>query len=144
MANLKREGFRETLPTLKAIDLKGSRLTVVTIATAPEIVPGQKGRGNREKLLLMRFAEWPDRVYYPNSTSIGRLMKGLGDETELMRGKRIPLQVILVPNPETREEVDALHIAPTEEWETLIEEFDGESDGETSARRRTRKKTTRK
>lgn len=136
MANLEREGFREALPTLKATDLRGARFTVVTIASA-KIVPGDKRKGSREKLLLLKFQEWPDRNYFPNSSGIGRLMKGVGAETETMPGKRIALVVTPTVNPDTKEEVDALHIAPTEEWDTLMEEYDGAdgNDGKKKKRR---------
>lgn len=138
MANLTNEGFRETLPTLKARDLQGAAFTVVTIAKAPEIVPATDKKSKREKLLLMRFTEWPDRVYYPNSTSIGRLMKGLGSETEAMKGKRIALHVKSEVNPETKTEGDVLHIAPVEEWGTLIAEYDEENEATTTRPRRKR------
>lgn len=138
MANLENAGFRETLPTLKARDLRGAPSTVVTIARAPEIVPATDKRSKREKLLLMKFKEWPDRNYYPNPTSIGRLMKRLGKETETMVGERIALKVEPETNPETKAEVDALHIAPTEEWDEIFREYDGEET--TSTRRRSARK----
>jgi len=71
-------------------------------------------------------------------------MKGLGDETEAMRGEKIPLQVVEVPNPETHQDVEALHIAPTEEWDTLIAEFEGETNEKAPSRRRARSKAAKK
>lgn len=134
MANLENAGFRETLPTLKARDLRGAPSTVVTIAREPEIVPATDKKSRREKLLLLRFTEWPDRNYYPNPTSIGRLMKRLGKETAPMIGQRIALKVEPETNPETKAEVDALHIAPTEEWDAIFGEYDEEESPATRKR----------
>lgn len=116
MANLKQQGFRPVMPTLKASDLQGASNTVVTIVSA-EPVPGQ---GRRKQLLLMKFKEWPDKVYFPNPTGISELMKGLGDETNSWHGQQIALQVALVQNPETKEDVEALHVAPSDKWESHI------------------------
>lgn len=147
MANLEREGFREILPTLKVSDLRGAKLQIVTIARAPEIVPGfaqgKSKRAEREKLLLMRFKEWPEKVWYPNNTSITRLMKALGKETEAMTGKRIPLKVEETQNPETGRDTEALFIASETEWTEIFNEFDEESNVEKTSRR-SRRKTSRR
>lgn len=141
MANLEREGFREILPTLKVSDLKGAKETVLTLAKAPEIVQGfTKGKNQREKLLLMRFREFPEKVWYPNQTSIARLMKVLGKETENMVGERVPIVVEETQNPETRAEVEALFIARESQWKQLLMEFDAEeiNDAKTKKTRKRR------
>lgn len=108
------------------------------MAKAPEIVQGfTKGKNQREKLLLMRFREFPEKVWYPNQTSIARLMKVLGKETENMVGERVPIVVEETQNPETRAEVEALFIARESQWKQLLMEFDAE---EISTPKKTRKR----
>lgn len=134
MADLQKAGFSTVVPTLKASDLQGSKRTVVTIESAVP-VPGQ---GRRKLLLKMRFTEWPDRVYFPNPTGISELMTGLGSETDKWRGVQIPLHVVPTTNPETKEEVEALHVAPYAQWDELL----GDAASATKKTTRRRRTTT--
>lgn len=126
MANLKNAGFRKVVPTLKPSDLKGADRTVVTIRSAEPIEnPNPRQGRDRKKLLEIKMKEWPDRVYYPNPSGISELIAAFGDETDTWRDQKVPLIVEPATNPETREEIEVLHVAPASKWKEILTEFEG-------------------
>jgi|SRR6267142_6381970 len=122
MANLKAAGFDKLVPSLKASDLKGADFTIITVKGAA-IVPNRnagQGRNQRKNLLEIRSTEWPDKVYRPNNSGITELITQLGDETDGWTAKKIPLIVEPTNNPQTGEEVEALHVAPAARWKEIL------------------------
>ncbi len=136
MANLRTAGFRKVIPTLKASDLRGQDGTVITIQSADVIPNPSQGKNQRKQLLEVRMTEWPDKVYYPNQTGITALMERLGDETTAWVGAQVPLIVEAANNPQSDEEVMALHVAPVSKWDEILAEVNGEIETTKPRRRR--------
>jgi hypothetical protein len=120
MANLKNAGFDKIVPSLKASDLKGAEGTIITVRVANVVSNRNQGRNQRKNLLEIKTVEWPDKVYRPNNSGIGELMSQLGDDSDNWIGKKIPLIVEPANNPQTGDEVEALHVAPAAQWKELL------------------------
>jgi len=98
-------------PRLKPADLGGNNVAIVTIATADQTV--RKG----ENLLQMSFEEFPGFHWYPNLTSIRRLVDGLGPNEKEWPGKKAVLEVVKTNDPDKKRQVDSLWAAEADTWE---------------------------
>lgn len=121
MPSLRNAGFDKVIPSLKASDLKGADFTVITVKAA-NVVPNknQGQRNQRKNLLEIQSNEWPDKRLRPNNSGISELISQLGDDTDSWPGKKIPLIVEPANNPQTGEEVEALHVATGAKWKEIL------------------------
>lgn len=109
--------------------LRGARHAVLTIADAVQVEAdrGEDRFGNKkfEPAIVLRFTEFPDRIYWVNIPGVNILMDEFGEEENLWVGKRIPLVVKEgVRNKTTGAKSDMLWIANRDEWESLFEKDD--------------------
>jgi hypothetical protein len=106
-------------PTIKASLFPGKNLIPLTISDVDNAE--FDNRGEARATLALTFAEMPDHVYYPNKTSLIRLVKVLGLDEIKWINKKIPLIRVRVNNPQTDRMVDALHVAEpeSEAWDIV-------------------------
>ena len=116
--------FSQSKPTVGVEQLDGSDVAVLTIKKVDDDVQYQ---GRRRMVLV--FAEFPDRAYWPNITSIKALFSFLsggdeGDPAKEWTGKRIALSIVDTENPENHEPVKALWVVPAAAQAATIADFD--------------------
>lgn len=114
MAKVTRQEFSKSKPVLKPDDLGGATHVVVTIEEAERITIDEQPR------MVLRFEEFPENNYFPNVTSIGHLIEGISDETDEWAGKKIPLEVVMANNPQTKKQQRVLWVAAPETWKQHI------------------------
>ena len=103
-------------PALGAGDIDGDTV-VLTIAKVDEYQGGFKKRQ-----VGVTFAEIADKVLYLNRTMLTVLANKLGNETNAWRGQRVPLEVVSVQTPETREYVNRLYPVNEVQWDSVLAE----------------------
>lgn len=119
MAIINRNTFGgDRKPALKPDHVAGDA-TVVTIrrADAPKV-----GGGTR---VVLEFDEYPDHAFWLNQTKLDYVMSKLGNDTDKWIGQRVPLEKIMVNNPQSGEDTECLYVAPPQEWDSMFSEFDG-------------------
>jgi hypothetical protein len=78
--------------------------------------------GFRKRQIGITFAEFPDLVLYLNRTMLTLLANKLGNETTAWIRQRVPLEVIQVRNPETKQDVSRLYPVNEAQWDFVIAE----------------------
>lgn len=108
--------------------LKGARFAVVTITDAV-IVDARRGNNSRtgepayEPAVVLRYAEFPDRVHWLNKMGVNIVADVYGNEEQDWVGKQVPIVVKEdVLNPTTKKKEDMVWVANTDEWPKLFEE----------------------
>lgn len=103
-------------PSVTIADLpKGQDAMVVTITTVDPNVQFQKRRR-----MVLTFDQFPGKVYWPNSTSVARLIKFLGDETASWLASDIALIRVQTQHATTGDAMDSLWVAPDDQQEALV------------------------
>lgn len=117
MAKVAKGEFSKSRPVLKPEHLNGASHVMGTIEEAERIVIEDQPK------IVLRFEEFPEYNYFPNATSIGRLIDGAGDETDDWVSVTIPLEVVQTTNPKTHKPTKALWISDPAEWTALKKQF---------------------
>lgn len=107
--------FPKPKPTVKPADLGDANVAVVIIEKAEQTTIGG------DKKVVMQFEEFPGKNYFPNRTSIYRLIDGLGPDEKGWAGKQAVLEVVKTNDPDKRRQVDALWVAEAEHWADHID-----------------------
>jgi hypothetical protein len=123
MARLQGRNYTETekRDKLTIADLGKNVAAVLTIADVfvGNMRDDESATGWRE-VIKIGTEEFPDRWYYPNFAGVTALIEAFGEETHEWTGHLLPLVVTTTTNPKTRRPVEALHVAPKNEWRGLI------------------------
>ena len=114
MAKVTRQEFSKSRPVLKPDDLGGATHAVLTIQETERI------EIDEQPLIVMRFEEFPGHNWFPNVTSIGRLIIGFGDELNDWVNQKVPLIVVPTTNPTTNQPTKSLFVMKPEEWKKHI------------------------
>ena len=107
--------------------LRGARFAVLTISDAI-IIDAERGEdkyGNKkyEPAVVLRFSEFPNRIYWVNNVGVNILADEYGDEETGWVGKKVPLVVREnVRNKQTRGTQDMLWVANRDDWDNLFAE----------------------
>lgn len=130
-------------PKLNAAALDGADTFVGTVASVEDTKFTDTQTREEVTRMVIRFAEMPEHGYFPNVTSIRRLIDGLGDNSDRWKGKRVPLEVVKVPNPaQGGKVVEALWVVEADEWDSVLNPRRGRaatSKKKTAAKKRGRK-----
>lgn len=143
---LKKEDFNiDKRPALRVEDLAGSDAAVLTISGVRSgNIPDQKAPGGSRFTVRLSVDEFPDHQFYVNPAGVTALIENYGEEDTDWVGHVVPLVVKQTINPISGRAVEALHVAPLNEWKGIIS---GDGDLETEeakppARKNAAKKTT--
>jgi len=108
--------------------LRGARAAVLTITDAV-IVDAKRGEDRKtgdvkyEPAVVLRFQEFPNRIYWVNKMGVNILCDVYGEEEQAWIGERVPLQVAEdVKNPTENTRNDMLWVANADEWPRLFDE----------------------
>jgi hypothetical protein len=123
MAKVSKEEFSQSKPVVKPEDLGGASHSLVTINDAQKVKFDDRNR------IVLRFDEFPEHNYFPNKTSIDRLIDGLGDEMDDWNGEQIPLEVVQTTHATTHKPMKALWVSDPEDWSSLKKQFRQQSGG---------------
>lgn len=124
-----RDKYRTSLPSLSDVlaEQKGVDTAVVTIAAVKDQQFTDAQRGPRLALVIVT-EEYPDNAYFPSTGKGGgvdRLYDKLGENQARWVGERIALvRVPDVFNPSTGTKSDKFHVAPVEEWDDILADFE--------------------
>lgn len=106
--------------------LRGAREAVLEITDAV-IVSARRGDDPRtgrpkfEPAVVLRFAEFPNRIYWLNTIGVNIVADEFGDEESAWVGNRIPLVVRQgVRNPNGGQ-ADMLWVANRDEWAAIMD-----------------------
>lgn len=141
MINREDYGSGMRRPALKAAMLGKANLAIGTIASVePNVeIPDPEREGGKRTVLVLTFNEFVDQstgellAYYPNATSIDYLIESFGNNEAKWIGQRVPLEKVKTTNPRTKLPTEALWVAPTDQWKTLLKK--GSARGAASRRR---------
>lgn len=125
MAQVNPKDFPKRRPVVNLALLDNADVAVLTIR---EVDPDVTFQGR--KRMVITFDEYPDHAYWPNSTSINRLIERFGTETNDWM-ERVALEKVLAddpnddnPNRKKRRKVESLWVAAADEQDKLIKEYD--------------------
>lgn len=113
------QDYSKSKPVIKAVDLGGANVAVVTVENAEQIALGGDPK------IVMQFVEFPEvendssapRNYFPNLTSIRNLVDGLGEDEKKWPGKKVVLEVVKTNDPAKKRQVEALWVAAADTWD---------------------------
>lgn len=113
------------LPSLRPDDLGDVDFAVLTVDEAADNIPVTKPDGRRKFSCRVRFAEIPDRNWWPNETSRKSLYRMLGADVRSWKGKRVVVEVVQTetPPPESMPTL-AVWAAPPTQWREHISAYD--------------------
>lgn len=114
------------LDKLVPASFRGSKSAVLTVADAV-IVDARRGEDPRtgkpryEPAVVLRFNEFPNRIYWLNTIGVNIVADQYGDEEQEWVGKKIPLIVKEnVRNPSRGGTDDMIWVANADEWDNLF------------------------
>ena len=104
---------------------RGAKFAVLEITDAVQVdsYRGEDRFGNKkyEPSIVLRFKEFPNRIYWLNNIGVNILADEYGDEEADWVGKRVPLVVKEgVRNPSAGGKTDMVWVANRDEWESLF------------------------
>lgn len=106
--------------------LRGAREAVLEIIDAVQ-VDARRGEDVRtgqpkfEPAVVLRFKEFPNRIYWLNTIGVNILADEFGDEESDWVGRRVPLIVREnVRNPSKASNSDMLWVANRDEWDAIF------------------------
>lgn len=120
---------------------RGAKFAILEITDAV-IVDARRGEDSRgkpkyEPAIVLRFKEFPNRIYWLNTVGVNILADEFGDEEQEWIGKRVPIKVKEnVRNPSDGGANDMLWVANRDEWENLFEQ-DEAARAQAAARKKT-------
>jgi hypothetical protein len=136
------QDFSKSKPVIKAAELGGAKVAVLTVEHAEQIELGGDPK------IVMQFEEFPEipgdkdapRNYFPNLTSIRNLVDGLGDDEKKWPKKLVVLEIIKTNDPTKKRQVDALWVAAADTWSGHIKAVGKKPDTPAPAARKSGKK----
>lgn len=92
-----------------------------TVIVTIHRVDDYKGFGSRPQVGITT-AEFPDKVLYLNRSMLTIITNKLGAEDREWIGQRLPLEVVQVRNPETKQDVARLYPVNETQWDSVLEQ----------------------
>lgn len=116
------------LDKLVPASFRNAKFAVLTISDAV-IVDARRGNDPRtgkaqfEPAVVLRFVEFPNRIFWVNTIGVNILADQYGDEEAEWVGKKVPLKVQEnVRNPSEGGTNDMLWVANADEWDSLFQQ----------------------
>jgi hypothetical protein len=116
------EGGYKRFPSIRPEDLGGADVTVATIVEVQDNIPVTKPDGRKKQSMRIRFAEFPERNFWPNATSQAWLKKRLGPDVRSWSGRTVVLEVVESENLQG-EPVLTVWVAEPPTWGAHITAF---------------------
>jgi hypothetical protein len=118
------------LDKLVPASFRGSKFAVLEISDAVQVdarrgEDPRTGKPRYEPAIVLRFKEFPNRIYWLNTIGVNILADQYGDEETEWVGKKVPLKVQEnVRNPSAGGTADMIWVANSDEWDTLFAQAD--------------------
>lgn len=113
-------------PALKPETIRPHTTAVLVVEDVDRITldDPDSADGKRDAIKLT-LEEFPDHAYWLNKSGTRTLIEKLGAVPRKWIGKRVPLVVVRVNNPRTKQSQPSLQVAPAGEWADMFIEYDG-------------------
>lgn len=118
----KQEHSIDQRPALRAEQIEGANAAVLTITGVRSgNIPDIKAPGGSRFTVRISVEEFPDHQFYCNPAGVTALIEKYGEEDQDWIGQQLPVVVKNVQNPVSKRWGSALHVAPLNEWEGVLD-----------------------